>query len=114
MLESELQQAAYSHFCSNLSSADKGFSRHVKDRKASALHNPIDTRQVCRGIVKESTSSLVLQNAACLSRMVVGQTLQIIGPTDENARDKYQWYQVDSRGDWFPISGATRNQVRFG
>ena len=42
--------------------------------------------------------------------MVVGQTLQILGP-DENSFDKYQWYQIDLNGDWLLISGATRNQV---
>jgi len=43
--------------------------------------------------------------------MVVGQTLQILGATDENSKDNFQWYQIDSNGDWLAISGATRNQV---
>ena len=47
-----------------------------------------------------------------LCRMVVGQTLQILGP-DENSKDKYQWYQIDLNGDWLLISGATRNQVEI-
>ena len=46
------------------------------------------------------------------SRMAVGQTLQITGPTEGAPKDRYQWYQIDPRGDWFPISGATRSQVR--
>ena len=54
---------------------------------------------------------LCCYGASFLCRMVVGQTLQILGPTDENAREKYQWYQIDPHGDWIPISGATRNQV---
>ena len=43
--------------------------------------------------------------------MAVGHTLQILGPTDENSNEKFQWYRIDADGDWLAISGATRNQV---
>ena len=45
--------------------------------------------------------------------LTVGQTLQILGPCDEDAPDKLQWYRVISADKWQLISGATRNQVRM-